>query len=420
VAANWAVYGTSGHRTRPPGLVIESYVWRNDDPEEPRTRLYKCIVDPTRVRTCLDPHSFAFTEGGLVDELERPVTGQFTDEQCYSRLRINHYFTRSEEECAQKYARGRGSDAVRMRGGTAPLEHLHERLNGTRDEVIMGYAPALRRALGETERRAPFEPRTPPAPEQDEMMRYSERGRAALRAVESALAAAERLLPPMAERSLERILDFPSGRGRALRTLKAAYPDAELTAGDIDRDAIAFCEEVFGAKPLYSHDDPEQIETDEIFDLIWCDSLFTHLAAGRWPGFLRFLERRLRPWGLLLFTTHGRYHLRDADDSVRAGYAQTGFGFREREGRPGWGTAIASPAWVSRLLEERRGLRLLGYAERGCNLDDVVTLARAGPRVQVLELLAARPEITEDELVEITGYDATTVGRWLARRRDPF
>ncbi len=28
-------------------------------------------------------------------------------------------------------------------------------------------------------------------------------------------------------------------------------------------------------------------------------------------------------------------------------------------------------------------------------------------------MLAARPEITEQELVELTGYDAATIRRWL-------
>ena len=77
VVANWAIFGTSGHRTRPPGPVIDSYRWRNDDPEEPRNRIFKCIVDPARVVRCLDPHSFEFTEGGFVDERKQPVEGQF-------------------------------------------------------------------------------------------------------------------------------------------------------------------------------------------------------------------------------------------------------------------------------------------------------------------------------------------------------
>jgi hypothetical protein len=413
VVANWTLYGSSGHRTRPPGLVIESYVWRNDDPEQPRNRLYKCIVDPQRVVRCLDPHSFAFTEGTMVDELKRPVTRQFTDRPLWSRLRINHYMTRSEEETIFKYARGRGSDAVKMRGGTPPLEELHDRLHHKRDDALAGYVPTVSRALKDMDRRAPYEPARPPVPALDGKALYGERGQAALRAIEAATHAAERLLPPVAELSMARILVFPSGRGLALRALTAAFPDAHFTAGDIDPDAVAFCGEAYGADPLYSHEDPDRIETDATFDLIWCDSLFSHLDAGRWPGFLKFLEGRLNSWGLLLFTTRGPYHLRDADQQVRDAYERDRFGFRAEAGRPGWGTAVASPSWVLRQLEQRPGLRLIGYAERAWVQDDVVALARVGPRIQVGELVAARPGITESELVEATGYDAATIRRWL-------
>ena len=280
VVANWALYGSSGHRTRPPGLVIESYLWRNDDPDQPRNRLYKCIVDPGRVSRCLDPHSFEFTEGTMVDERKHPVTGQFTERPLWSRLRINHYMTRSEEETILKYARGRGSDAVKMRGGTPPLEDLHDRLHHKRDDALLGYAPAVSRALSEMTARAPYEPELPSVPMHDGKAIHAERGQAALRAIESAIQAAERLLPQVAEPSLERILVFPSGRGQALRALTRAFPEASFTAGDLDRDAVDFCAEAFGATPLYSDEEPERIETEATFGLIWCDSLFSHLEAG--------------------------------------------------------------------------------------------------------------------------------------------
>jgi SAM-dependent methyltransferase len=300
-----------------------------------------------------------------------------------------------------------------MRGGTPPLEDLHDRLHHKRDDALLGYAPAVSRALSEMTARAPYEPELPSVPMHDGKAIHAERGQAALRAIESAIQAAERLLPQVAEPSLERILVFPSGRGQALRALTRAFPEASFTAGDLDRDAVDFCAEAFGATPLYSDEEPERIETEATFGLIWCDSLFSHLEAGRWLGFVKFLERRLDPWGLFLFTTLGRYHLRDADQEVRDAFARDGFGFQEGAGRPRWGTAVTSPAWVSRLLEQRPGLRLIGYTERACGQHDVVTLARVGPRMQVHELMAARPGITESGLVDATGYDADTVRRWL-------
>src|SRR5436309_14349941 len=81
------------------------------------------------------------------------------------------------------------------------------------------------------------------------------------------------------------VLDFPSGHGRVLRTLKAAFPRARLTACDIDHDAVDFCAETFGAEPIYSDEDPRAIELPGQYDLIWCGSLFTHLDAPRRAGF---------------------------------------------------------------------------------------------------------------------------------------
>jgi tRNA1(Val) A37 N6-methylase TrmN6 len=64
------------------------------------------------------------------------------------------------------------------------------------------------------------------------------------------------------------ILDLPSGHGRVLRMLKAAFPDAELTACDLDRGAVDFCAKTFGAIPAYSAEDPTDLRLTGDYDLI--------------------------------------------------------------------------------------------------------------------------------------------------------
>ena len=96
----------------------------------------------------------------------------------------------------------------------------------------------------------------------------------------------------------ERILDLPSGHGRALRYLQAEYPEADLTACDIIRGAVEFCAETFGATPVYGKEDPADIELGT-YDLIWCGSLVTHVDAPRWDDFLDLFENALEPGGLL-------------------------------------------------------------------------------------------------------------------------
>ena len=57
-----------------------------------------------------------------------------------------------------------------------------------------------------------------------------------------------------------RILDMPCGHGRVLRALAAAYPNAALTACDLDRHGVDFCAAQFGAAPIYSSEDLHELD----------------------------------------------------------------------------------------------------------------------------------------------------------------
>src|SRR5204863_8296827 len=46
-----------------------------------------------------------------------------------------------------------------------------------------------------------------------------------------------------------RILDLPCGYGRVMRAIRAEFPEAHITACDIDPHAVDFCAETFGATP---------------------------------------------------------------------------------------------------------------------------------------------------------------------------
>jgi SAM-dependent methyltransferase len=197
---------------------------------------------------------------------------------------------------------------------------------------------------------------------------YFEVGPSALHCIQTAMSAARRSEP-------KRILDFACGYGRVLRTLRAAFPEAQLVACDVNRDAVDFCAAAFGATAAYSHSEPEQVKLPGPFDLIWCGSLFTHL--GRWDGFLRLLASASKPDGLLVFTTAGRHvielmkagdhgRIEDPEGLIRD-YEETGFGYRPYPGE-GLGLARSSPAWICRLLEERfPELRLVFFGERAWN-----------------------------------------------------
>jgi CBS domain-containing protein/SAM-dependent methyltransferase len=168
------------------------------------------------------------------------------------------------------------------------------------------------------------------------------------------------------------ILDLPCGHGRVLRYLKAAYPGARLAACDIDEDGVAFCARVFGARPIVSRHDPSEVSIRERFDLIWCGSLFTHLSADRWPGFLELFASALTPDGLALFSLNGylpasmlRSLGLSAEEAERllSSFYEDLFGYVEVAGG-GFGLSLARPRWVLAQVEASP-LELVSYEKAG-------------------------------------------------------
>jgi 2-polyprenyl-3-methyl-5-hydroxy-6-metoxy-1,4-benzoquinol methylase len=210
---------------------------------------------------------------------------------------------------------------------------------------------------------------------------YFEAGRSALRCIRLAMLAAKL-------DSVGSVLDFACAHGRVLRALKAAFPDAALTACDIRKDGVEFCSRVFGATGVISKRNPAEIDLDGPFDLIWCGSLLTHVEAERWVPFLKLFESVLSPGGVVVFTTYGRFtaeRLRTGKGTlnltqeqikeVLRDFDETGFGFHTtRADRD----CIASPAWVCNQLEEIPGLRILLYFERGWLRQDAIACVKAG------------------------------------------
>ena len=205
-------------------------------------------------------------------------------------------------------------------------------------------------------------------------------GADALRAVVLAMAAARKDAPTS-------ILDFGAGHGRVLRMFQAAFPQAELTACELDRGAVDFCTRTFGAHGIYSTADATQLDFDRQFDLIWCGSVFTHYDAEDWEQLLDVLvSRALASGGLLVFTTGGRLTetlsgvalgLKDeqAFERLIAAYRSEGFGFTPYSGEHGFkaGLSMAKPSWILDRLAERPELTHVSIVEGGWWAQDVTS-----------------------------------------------
>jgi hypothetical protein len=146
VAVNLIAFGTSGHATPPAGLVIDKYRRRLGF-DRPRNRWVKSIVDPAQVAGAGRTSLYFRYAGGrkAVDENMRPVQGHQTDTVSVDRLRINHYFTRSQVERDLKLAAPRVDNGEpKEREG---VDERDRRLNEEYDETILAYVPAVRAAI---------------------------------------------------------------------------------------------------------------------------------------------------------------------------------------------------------------------------------------------------------------------------------
>ena len=215
----------------------------------------------------------------------------------------------------------------------------------------------------------------------------------------SAQAAIERSLAAAHHGSPASVLDFACGHGRVARFMRSAWPDAALTASDLDPDGGDFCARQFGATSVPSHDPLDDLDVGGPFDLIWSGSLLTHFDAHRWPEALGWFRRHLAPDGVLIFSNHGalsaailggddeqarrlalplRYGLRpEAAAKMAHDYEARGFGFAP-EPNPLFGLSVASPEWVKRQVDAA-ALRVVRYEEATwADHHDVVTCVRAG------------------------------------------
>jgi hypothetical protein len=137
VGVNRVTYGTSGHKEKPEGLVIEEYVMRF-----PAVASIKSVVDPARTTGFVNVHAFSYRDDGFaVDERKQPIDGWVTDEYTFDRLRINHYYTRSEAEFADKLDHVRADNAEFRKRPKNPV------VGKERDDTITAYAPELREAI---------------------------------------------------------------------------------------------------------------------------------------------------------------------------------------------------------------------------------------------------------------------------------
>ena len=155
-----------------------------------------------------------------------------------------------------------------------------------------------------------------------------------------------------------------------------------MFASDVDATAVEWCQSHFEFVDCkLNGEEPPLAYPEGQFDLVWAISVFTHLDEERQFSWLGELRRILKPEGILLATTHGRFFWerlprRSVQETEAHGflYARTGV---DRGMLPDWYQA----AWHTQEYvgkEWGRFFDLLDYLPRGMHdRQDLVVLQRA-------------------------------------------
>lgn len=108
IAINWCMYGSSGHKVKPTGLLTENFVWHSRPYGGKGNECIKSIVIPDCVKKFASPHFPIFKIGFYnIDVFNRPVFSWKNTLREYKYLRINHYFTKSLEQWIKRRALGK-------------------------------------------------------------------------------------------------------------------------------------------------------------------------------------------------------------------------------------------------------------------------------------------------------------------------
>ncbi len=102
LVVTWVIYGSSGHKTKPDGLVIENFKHRAKN-----TFGVKSIVNP-RLLVCYNNLHANFVAGWTIDNNGKKLgyINQSKNPPAYNKLRLNHYYTKSYEEYIARLNRG--------------------------------------------------------------------------------------------------------------------------------------------------------------------------------------------------------------------------------------------------------------------------------------------------------------------------
>jgi len=146
IGINWRDYGTSGHKTPVDGLIIENYLYRAEDDYFQNVHI-KSIYNPRIVADINNPHYADLNPGwACITEKGSYIPGSyFYDSKC-ELVRVNHYFSKSEEELVAKNRRG-WPDRDLQRDDDNEIFEASVNCNKVYDPIMQRYVAPLKERM---------------------------------------------------------------------------------------------------------------------------------------------------------------------------------------------------------------------------------------------------------------------------------
>lgn len=272
-------------------------------------------------------------------------------------------------------------EAVRTGAFSSGWQHY---ITGGYRENRAGISPKLggqmKDVVGALERDAT---RTPPPPHLREKVHgskdlssFEEIGRTVAFNIYAAIEPASITLPVHG-----RILDFGCGCGRVMRYFRNLYDKCDFYGTDIDKEAIAWCQNNLQDIGTFNVNKPRPpLPFEEgFFDFVYSISVFTHLPEDLQFIWLEELRRVTKPNGYLLLTTHGQELFPIRHKGLREKFMPTGFYYSAGLGTRGFHVFYQTAFHAEQYISSRwsRFFEIIRIMKKGItNYQDIVLCRR--------------------------------------------
>lgn len=146
VCVNWLLFGTSYVETIPPNTLMIEILTLCSERNNRRNVRVKSIVQPKCVEDCDTAHSFVYKNGYFAVGADgNTIAGGNSPYVSHDKIRINHYWTRTEEHFRQKKINSRHNR--RTEENAQNLTALANEYNVYSDSTILQFVPALRKKM---------------------------------------------------------------------------------------------------------------------------------------------------------------------------------------------------------------------------------------------------------------------------------